>query len=224
MKLYWTKIILGMLAIFVAGMLVVTAVRKGSHRVRSFAESNSPITIPFPFGIVPFRLDGTRIGTVERLTLYRDGPESISRVRFAVELEDSAAYARLADCVLTVDNPTELNDKTTFACVPADTAGMGLVPFGEVDPGRGRPNLTLLLPESAVNDLRKEHTTDRIEANADSMAEAASRMADSITRVNMDLADSLRSAALERSDSIREAGRRLADSVRAGKLRPGSRP
>lgn len=225
MKSYWFKIVLGALGIFAIGMVIVTGIRKAKNQVRVYSETSEPISIPFPFGIVPFRLDGTRLGTVEHLTLLRDSPQGISNIRLVVKLADSVESSRLASCILVVTDVEHLDNRTTFQCQNSDTAGMQLVPYGQVELENDGTTFPLLLPASAVADLRSEHASDEMESRIDSissaaeaMADSLSEVADSITEANNEMADSIREAAREKADSIREAALRMADSIRQRRL------
>ena len=221
MKSYWIKITLKALVVFAIGMIIVTAIRKTRNQVRIYSETSEPIKIPFPFGIVPFRLDGNRLGTVEHLTLLRDSPQGISNIQLVVKLADSVASSRLAACMLVVDDVEHLDNRTTFRCQGQDTAGLQLMPFGHVSLEGSGDTFTLLIPQTEVERLRSEQVSDELEARIDSISEAAeatadslSEVADSITEANMVMADSIREAALEKADSIREAALRMADSIR----------
>ena len=215
MKSYWIKIALGALGIFAVGMLIVSVIRKGTDQVRVYRDTSEPVSIPFPFGIVPFRLDGARLGTVEHLTLLRDSPQGISNIRLVIKLADSIPSTRLSSCLLVLEDLEHLDDRSTFRCQSADTAGLGLVHYGEVQVEGADASFPLLLPASAVADLRSEAASDEMEARADSIGEAAEAIADSIT----ELADSITEASRERGDSIREAARGQADSIRAAAMR-----
>ena len=219
MRSYWAKIILGALAIFGAGMLVRGVVGQVRHKVHVVVDTAEPITIPLPLGIVPFKLDGVKLGRLQSLTLLRDSPKGITSIQLKAELSDSVSFDRLSECMLQLDHPTDLNDRTTFKCVKSDTAGLNLVPYGEVTINPGEHVLTLLVLANEVEQIRSEATADRLENDADSIANAASELADSITQVNMDRADSIREDAMQRADSIREAAFRLADSIRQAKTR-----
>lgn len=224
MKSYWVKIALGALGIFAIGMIVVTVIRKARNQVRVYTETSEPISIPFPFGIMPFRLDGTRLGTIEHLTLLRDSPQGISNVRVLVKLADSVESSRLANCMLVVTDVEHFDNRTTFTCQNADTAGLQLIPYGEVEL-EGGTSFPLLLPAQAVEDLRSEGASADIEARVDSISEAAgaladslTELADSITQANMEMADSIRDAARAQADSIRDAAHRMADSIRQRRI------
>jgi hypothetical protein len=224
MKSYWVKIILGALAIFGVGMIIRTAIGKARDQVRVYSETSEPVNFPIPFGLLPFKLDGSRLGTVEHLTFLRDAPNHISNVEIMVKLGDSASAEQLSRCLLVVDNIKNVNNNTTFRCQQGDTAGMGLMHYGQVQVEGTGHAFPLLLSAEAVNDLRSEQGTDEIEAMADSISEAAEAMADSlthladsVTEVNMERADSIREAARGTADSIREAAMRMADSIRQRK-------
>ncbi|MEP7325767.1 MAG: hypothetical protein ABI836_07460 [Gemmatimonadota bacterium] len=221
MKLYWVKIIFGALAIFALGMVIRTGINKGKDRIHSITETSDPINIPFPLGIMPFRLDGTRLGNVERVTLLRDSPKGISNIRVVVKLADSISPERLKRCMLVIEDPQRINENTTFRCQAADTAGLKLVPYGQVNIDGLETSFPLLLTAAAVADLRSDSANSRMEAGADSIANAAEayadsmdQRADSLTTVNMERADSIREEANQRSDSLREATLRMADSIR----------
>ena len=226
MKSYWFKIVFGALGIFAIGMIIVTAIRKASNQVRVISDTSDPISIPFPFGIVPFRLDGNRLGTVEHLTLLRDSPQGISNIKLVVKLADSVDSGLLASCILVVNDVEHLDNRTTFLCNRnADTAGMQLVRYGEVELEGQGTSFPLLLPASAIADLRSEGASDELEARIDSISDAAealadslSEVADSITEANMEMADSIREAAREKADSIRDAAHRMADSIRQRRM------
>jgi hypothetical protein len=232
MKLYWVKIILGALAIFALGMVIRAGINRGRDRIHSITETSEPINIPFPLGIMPFRLDGTKLGTVERVTLLRDSPKGISNIRVMVKLSDSIPPSRLKQCMMTIDDPQRINENTTFRCQAADTAGLQLVPYGEINVEGMDTSFPLLLTAAAVADLRSDSANTRMEADADSIANAAeayadsmNEMADSLTSVNMERADSIREEANQRSDSIREATLRMADSIRQSRrVTPPRRP
>jgi hypothetical protein len=182
MKLYWVKIILGALAIFALGMIIRAGINKGRDRIHSITETSEPINIPFPLGIMPFRLDGTKLGTVERVTLLRDSPKGISNIRVMVKLSDSIPPSRLKQCMMTIDDPQRINEHTTFRCQAADTAGLQLVPYGEVNVEGMDTSFPLLLTAAAVADLRSDSANTRMEADADSIANAAEAYADSMKR------------------------------------------
>lgn len=220
MKNYWFKIIVGAVGIFAIGMLIVTAIRKTRNQVHRISQTSDPINIPFPFGIIPFKLNGTRLGSVEHLTLLRDSPKGISNIRLRIKLADSVSADQLSDCALVVDDVEHIDERTTFRCVKSDTTGLGLVPYGEVSLEGSDATFQLLLPATEVANLRSDGADQQIEEGADSVTSAAEALADSIREVNSERADSIRDAAMEKADSIREAAMRMADSIRQMKTIP----
>lgn len=192
MRGYWMRIILGMLGIFVVGYAVISAVRAGKSRVRQVAQSADPISIPLAF--VPFNLGDQRVGTVRRLTILRREPKSVTGFRIRVDLSDLEALRLLtAGCVMTVDDPTRLNNRTSFQCVPADSA---LVEFGRVEllpeGGGSRIDVPLWLPAHLVAEFRGADPGVATPIDADSIAREVRLLADSIRQQTRSLTDSLR--------------------------------
>lgn len=169
---YWLRIIGGALAIFVVGFGILRVGR----RVERTIESDEDLTIPLPF--VPFRLDAREVGTFRNVTLRRDAPHSISGVVLRVRLRDSAAYTSLADCRLTVDDPTHLNEQTTFRCLASDS---GLIEFGSVrlELRNGESSRALLLPllldSAVVERIRRRGAADSVAEAVRSKAEGQRR-------------------------------------------------
>ena len=64
MQRYWLRIALGALAVFVLGMTAISIYRNGRAKVEELANSADPITIPL--AILPFQVDGDRMGRIER--------------------------------------------------------------------------------------------------------------------------------------------------------------
>ncbi len=217
MKNYWVRIVLGAVGVFFIGMIIVTAIRKATGQVRMIRDTAEPVRIPFPFGIVPFRLDGTRLGNVEHMVLLRDAPEGISGIKVMVKLSDSAMADRLHDCYLVVKDIEHMNSQTTFACQSPDTSGLDLVPYGTVDIEGSGASFPLLLSRQAVDDLRSNQGSANIEARVDSIARQAEATADSLGQLADSIAeraDSIRESAREKADSVRDAALRMADSIR----------
>lgn len=218
MSRYWIRIILGALAIFIAGTLAFYGVRSGKRRVHEVVESNAPITIPLAF--IPFKVDGRELGTLSRVQILRTSPKQVEAVNFRVKLADSVADERLGQCILVAgDNRMNfqfkhINPNSTFYCATAkDTAGKNLAPLGSIETQRG--NTYVLL--SGADALRNfDAGFDSKDAQADSISAVYERMADSIQRV----ADSIGSAAEARADSLRAVAESRVDSVRAGVRAP----
>ncbi|HEX3233832.1 MAG TPA: hypothetical protein VHR41_06520 [Gemmatimonadales bacterium] len=237
MRNYWIRIALGALGIFAVGMIGVTLARRGMAKVSDVVAGTGPISIPL--AIIPFQLNGNKLGNLQRLVLYRETPKKVSSVQLEVKLTDSLLARGLEGCRLAANLDSEnrhgpgihvrtgSGNKGTFWC-SKEGADSGLVEYGHAVFHPGEITVPLLLPQDLVDDLRKgdfgddadssdlaDSISDAVEARAESISDAAERMADSISRRSESLADSLRSEGARRADSARTAPRRMADSARA---------
>jgi hypothetical protein len=231
MRSYWVRILMGAFAIFAIGMLGVTLVRRGRHQVESVIASSEPLSIPLPF--VPFQLNGSKLGTIERLTVNRDAPKKVSSIELQVKVDDSLVAQGLAGCRLAANmegdsakrgdlnvQVNRLGDKTFFFCASSDS---GFEELGSVTLMPGNVELPLLVPESMAQHLRAgdwtedEDSTDAIEARSDSLADLAETIADS-AKEKAKLAQMEARQHIDRANRIRS---RLGDSLRAEGLRRG---
>ena len=243
MRNYWIRIVLGALGVFAVGMAVIFVARKVIAKAKTVAESSDPITIPL--ALVPFRLDGSRLGTFDQAVLMRKSPKEVSALHLSVKLADSAGAARLAGCGLLArftERPggdgAVLTD-ADFTCVKPDSvAPAGAEPFGRVVFQPGDLTARLFVPADVARHFHRDMIDIRVDASADSLAqaadsiadaagraadsmgEAASRMADSISSLHERRADSIREAALRMADSMRQRAHVLRDSIRASLHRP----
>jgi hypothetical protein len=236
MRNYWMRIALGALGIFAVGMIAVTLVRRGLARVNDVVEGSGPISIPL--AIIPFQLNGNKLGKLQRLVLYRETPKKVSSVQLEVKLDDALLARGLEGCRLAANLDSEERhgpgihvrtggwNKGTFWC-SKEGADSGLVEFGHAVFRPGEVTVPLLLPQDLVDDLRKgdfsddsdsagiaDSISEAVEARADSIAEAAEQKADSITTQSERLADSLRAEGQRRADSARGRVQEMADSAR----------
>jgi hypothetical protein len=152
MRNYWLRIGLGAVAIFAVGMVGVTLARQGMRSVKGVVEGSGPINLPVAF--LPFKLDGERIGTIQRVRINRLAPKQISSIEIRVRLADSVSPHRLDRCILVADNFERINDQTTFLCsTPEDTAGENLRAVGDITIARSGESFRLLMPEDAIKEL-----------------------------------------------------------------------
>jgi hypothetical protein len=224
MRNYWLRIALGALGIFAVGMIGVSLVRQGAGRVRTVVAGSGPIS--FPLAFVPFKLEGEKLGSVDRVILERDAPKRVSAVRIEVKLRDSVVARGLEGCRLAA-NFDEKSDrrgiqvngrgfsKGVFFCLHGDTTS-GFQEFGRAVFQPGGVTVPLLLPNDIVDDLKQG---DLGSEDADSAGEAAEARADSIADAVEARADSISAIAEARADSIMARNERLVDSLR----REGSR-
>src|SRR6185437_14718673 len=132
MRSYWLRILLGAFGIFCLGMIVVSIARHGRSKVESVIASSEPLSIPLPF--VPFQVNGSKLGTLERLTVNRESPKKVSSIELQVKMDDSLVAKGLAGCRLAANIESDsakpgdvnihmnrLNEKTFFFCATQDS-------------------------------------------------------------------------------------------------------
>ncbi|HTS87810.1 MAG TPA: hypothetical protein VMG41_04895 [Gemmatimonadales bacterium] len=225
MRNYWIKILVGAVAIFAVGMVIVAGFRK----VTVTLKSSDPIPIPL-IGLVPFRLDSARMGSVERVELLRSDPEHISGVRVLVSLDDSISPDRLRACRFELDNLEKLNDQTTFRCLQGNGETPNLEPFGTVVVGAIHDTFPLLVAAGTAREwrgtrVRFGHNGVQVDLPSDSTApwrdslrqelsDRVDAMSDSIDQLK-DLAGNLEDSSANLDRTGRRRLQHSADSVRA---------
>jgi hypothetical protein len=229
MRNYWLRIALGALGIFAVGMIGVTLARRGAGRVRTVVAGSGPIS--FPLAFVPFKLEGEKLGSVDRVTLERNAPKQISSVQIEVKLNDSVVAQGLKGCRLAANFDKDPDNrglelhgrpfsKGVFYCLRADT--IGFQEYGNAVFQPGNVSVPLFLPHDIVKDLKQgdlgsesaDSAREVAEARADSIAEAVEARADSISAIAEARADSIMARNERLIDSLRREGHRRADSAR----------
>lgn len=157
MTKYWIKIAVGALLIFAVGMGIRYGFNQGKEKVVAVLQSDSPISVPLKFA--GFRVDGQRVGQLERLTLERSDPHHVSSVTLVVRVDSAAVAERLRSCILRLDNLEHIDENTSFVCMTgsaADSAaGFGAFEsFGEVTVDGTDVVMQLQLPATVVTQLR----------------------------------------------------------------------
>lgn len=211
MTRYWIKIALGAALIFAVGMIVVNVFRIGRESVREVADGTGPIRIPLM--LVPFNLDGERLGTMRQLVIFRDSAQKPTSLELSVAMSDSLAPERLAMCILALlpGSDTTGITPTNFTCASAgDTAGKGLVQFGELHLRNRTESFPLLAPEDKVQEIREQSGTRT--SNLDEAAQAAR---DSVREVRQEMIDSIISEAESKQQESHAEAMRLVDSIKA---------
>lgn len=211
MTRYWIKIALCAALIFAAGMVVVNVVRIGRESVMEVSEGTGPIRIPLM--LVPFKLDGERLGTMRQLVIFRDSAQQPTSLELSVALSDSLATGRLADCIIALLPASDTSGitPTDFTCVSAaDTGGKRLVQFGELRLRNRTESFPLLAPEDKVQEIRQHSGT-----RAADIDEAAQEARDSIREARQEMIDSIISATETRRQESHAEAMRLVDSIRA---------
>ena len=197
MRNYWLRIVFGAVAIFAVGMVGVTLARQGMRSVKGVVEGSGPINLPVAF--LPFKLDGERIGTIQRIRINRLAPKQISSIDIRVRLADSVSPHRLDRCILVADNFEHINDQTTFLCsTPEDTAGENLRAVGDITIARSGESYRLLMPEDAIQELTDsevvfvgEDSAGLTREQQDSIGQAVQHMTDSVLEANRPKLESL---------------------------------
>lgn len=217
MKWYWAKIALTALVIFCVGYGGIVAFRATKRTVVSAVESNDDLTIPLPF--VPFNFDGNRLGTFRKVVFHRSSPETVQSVDITVRLADSSKTPSFGNCQLTVDDPSRLNEHSSFRCAKADSTmeGFGSVIVQARD-GNGDWNtlmaVPLVLPKDVAQKIRghevRAHASqleaDRFRAIGDSLRILGRRMATAGS-------DSMRSEIQDAMQSLQEEMNDLRESI-----------
>lgn len=212
MRNYWGKIALGALLIFAVGYALVSAGR----RVKSSIGSGKSITIPLG-SFVPFKLNDLKVGSIRSLTIRRASPHVLAGFDLRVRLSDSAAFARLEDCRLSVNDANNFDERTSFFCLPSDS---GYQAFGQVSAtleGAGDTrvlSLPLLLPDDAVRKFQRQGGPETGPGLADSIAAEVTGRVRPLSRAYR---DSIRAAELDRQSERYKA---RADSIRARSIQP----
>ena len=206
MRKYWLKIGFGAFLIFAVGSIFISGVRGVKHKIMS----NQDLTIPLgPF--VDFNLNGAKLGSIRSLTIRRNAPKLIAGFDLRVRLSDSAAFAALENCHMSVNDARNIDERTHFVCLQSDS---GYVAFGEVRAELRTDNdsrvyvTPLLLPPSAVADIQRGGSDPAGVDLGDSIQDEVQSRIKVQSRVYR---DSIRAAELDRTA---ERARQKADSIR----------
>ena len=230
MRNYWMRIALGALGIFIVGMIGLTLVRRGIGSVRGVVEGSGPISIPLAF--IPFKLNGDKLGSLERVTFQRETPSRVTSVELEVKLSDSVLARGLEGCRLAANLDSEVPGRPginvhrgpfaegSFWCARDDSADTVLVEYGEAVFHPGGVTVPLFLPRSLVDELQNidfghDSTPPLAEAQVDSIMAATQLSPDSVGAVRGRMIDSLRIEGRRRADSARRVLRQMADSARS---------
>jgi hypothetical protein len=229
MRNYWLKILLGALAIFAVGMIGVTLARRGIAGVERVVASDQPLTIPL--GLIPFELQGERLGKLDHVTLMRKSPNEVTAVELEIQLADSLVARGLQGCRLVanmesrgdsgVDIHVGPKSPAVFYCAGAgDSAEADLLEYGHAVLQPGDVEIPLLLTRDMVKELQHiDFGKGGPDAAADSIAAASEERGDSISAA-VQRALTLEGKDRQRAlDSIKAGARRLGDSLRAVGLR-----
>jgi hypothetical protein len=217
MRNYWLRILFGALAIFAVGMVGVTLARQGVGRVRGVVEGSGPITLPVAF--VPFKLDGEKIGTIQRVKILRNAPNQVRSINVQVHLADSVSPRRLDPCILVAEGFQHINSKTTVLCSNAeDTVGENLARVGDIQLSKTNRSFRLFMPREDIEELTDSDVVFVGDSgtmvippfiNEDSITAAAERQAESTIEAQQ---ARLEAAQAQRRKAARQNRSAVADS------------
>lgn len=161
----WMKIGLGAATVFAAGMFVVTLGRQvKASTIDAFREGG---TVKVPLSILPFSLQGEKVGSVREIQVDRAGGGRIKTVNVVINLKGIDA-SDLGDCAVVVGG----HGKHDFiSCLdPAAIEGMDLIKVGMVrfEPsGLSRP---IMVPRGNMDDWFQGDAKAIIAADAEGQA------------------------------------------------------
>ncbi len=149
---YWIRIASGAAGVFVVGMAGWFLFSGARSKVEQVIDSAVSLSIPLPFDLVPFKVDGDRLGSLKKLVIHRDSPKEVNWIEVEAELNDVEQWAELADCRLSIDDFEDLDENSSFAC--NRELPRGYVEFGEIRFRGSGESLLLWVPRHVAADLR----------------------------------------------------------------------
>ena len=167
---YWLRIVCGMLAIFAVGMLVNMGINHGRAKVTEIVDGSGALS--FPLMGMGFHLDGQNLGGFERIELLRSQPRQVDSAILRLKLNDTAFVSLLTNCRLTINDPQNISEKTTFFCADsAVSAQLDLVQFGHIEIVPTGEQVAIWLPADVATEIRTssldEDVTDSANVDID---------------------------------------------------------
>jgi len=219
---YWVKIVAGSLGVFAIGMGFWLMVTSSSRKVVAVFESSVPLTIPLPFDLVPFQVDGQRLGSLKQLVIHRDAPKEVNWLEIEAQLNAEGIEAGLADCVMSIDDIEDFDEDSSFDC--HFEPPRGYVEFGEIRFRSSGEELALYVPRSLAAEFRhadesrikREHARmyreqvrvaeEQAFMAAELSAEVTAQVAEAIAEAFGDSVAAIVQAQLEEAGAIESAG------------------
>lgn len=113
MKRYWIRIALAAMGIFVVGMLVVGAGRRGVERVKQIASQHTLNITP---GVAPFQVDNRRLGTLTEVEMDPEASQGFPFMNLTVQLDSGLEVSGLNDCLILAGDAESLQDSRGLHC------------------------------------------------------------------------------------------------------------
>lgn len=166
MKSFWLKIGFGAVAVFLVGMMLLTLGRQAktaaAEALTTALQSSVLTGVSNAASDLPFRLDGERLGTVQRASIHRVQSGALPEVNLTVQLTDNGSARQLHDCVLVPERDEQFDFDRGFTCamgLKGDLVEVGRIQFlpGNFD----RP---IMVSRAVARDLSRG---EPFEANAD---------------------------------------------------------
>ena len=146
---HWVRIFAGMLVIFLLGMVV----KRGVDRGKEFVANALPGSLPLL--AAGFKVDGGKVGEIQRLQFMRSHPGRVDSAVITVKLNQDADAGSVEGCLLRVVSGQPFGGRTRFVCTSsADSARLGLVPFGHIEVLPDGKHLTLFVAGNSADDLQ----------------------------------------------------------------------
>ena len=152
MRGYWIRIASGAAGVFVVGMAGWYLIAGARSKVEQVIDSAVSLSIPLPFDLVPFKVDGDRLGSLKKLVIHRDSPKEVNWIELEAELNEVGQWAELVDCRLSIDDFEDLDENSSFAC--NTELPRGYVEFGEISFRGSGESLLLWVPRDMAAELR----------------------------------------------------------------------
>ena len=147
MKKYWTRIALTALAIFVVGMMVISAGRRGVDKVKQLALQH---TLRLSSGVAPFLVDTLRLGTLTEVEMDPGRSEKFPFINMTVELDPSVPAADLGSCTLLASEMESLKSDRGLHCAEGVSRD-SLIQMGEVNFEPSGEMVALYVPAATVS-------------------------------------------------------------------------
>jgi hypothetical protein len=147
MKRYWIRIALGALGIFVVGMVLVSAGRRGVEKVSQLAMEH---TVRLTRGVAPFQIDNRRLGTLTEVRMDPDRSQDFPFISLTVQLDSTVPRADLEDCILLASDLESVGDENGIHCSQGVSRD-SLVEMGEVTFEPSGEQLSIYVPSGTLD-------------------------------------------------------------------------
>lgn len=149
MKRYWTRITLGAVGIFVLGMFVVSAGRRGVEHVKQHVMQEG---LSITSGVAPFQVNDRQLGTLTNVKMAPDRSQRFPFINLTVELDPSIPMADLGDCTLLAGDVESFQGPKGLHCA-AGISRDSLFEMGVVNFEPSGESVGIYIPRSDLKDF-----------------------------------------------------------------------